>query len=251
MEFTKIAALVALAITSTGAHAVLDSNGLSIYNDAVTTYGYTSANSTTEWYVSSNGSLADSFFTMGGSKYKQTLDTQFAYLYSGTYLPLDGTVQPSVATFTYHQAPGSLNTTGTSILSTSGDTATVDMSGLTWTWYNEPPISLGAGAWSTGFTNGVGNITCAASSGCAIGSEYTLTYTATIPMGDTYSSYGGVKFYLELHGIAGCTPEGCGSFATPPAIPEASTYGMMLAGLSLVGYMVRRKAVTINNPLPA
>lgn len=242
MKFTmtKIAALATMAFASTGAHAVLNSgygSGFTIHNDAVTSYNTTSSS----WYISSDGALADSFFTMGGSKAKQALDTQYAYI-SGTsnVVNLNGSIESTFATFTYYGAPGSFKSTGTgfSILSASGDSAQIDMSGLTMHWFTD--IALGTGAWSTGYTDGVGNLTCSTGSGCGNGSDYTLKYTATLPVDAPYS--GGVKFYLELHGIAGCTPEGCGPFETsPPAIPEASTYGMMLAGLGLVGAMARRR----------
>lgn len=254
MKFTNLAALVAMIVSSNGAHAVLSNsadNGLTIDNDAVTSYGYNSANNTTEWYVSGNGSFADSFFTMGGNKNKQAVDSQFAYLTAGTqyyhddlhgtyvgdtYLSLDGATQPNIATFTFFSNQGSLKTTGTgvSILSASGDTATVDMSGLTINWYGTD-YALGTGAWSTGYTHGVGNITCEAGGGCERGSAYTLKYTATLPADAPY--LGSFKFYLELHGMVGCTVEGCPT----PTIPEASTYAMMLAGLGLVGLMVRRR----------
>ena len=72
------------------AHAVLSSTSyLTIQNDAVTAYGVDPAGSPTasaSWYVSSDGPLADSFFTMGGSKSKLLVDGQFAYLYNGSRL---------------------------------------------------------------------------------------------------------------------------------------------------------------------
>jgi len=37
------------------------------------------------------------------------------------------------------------------------------------------------------------------------------------------------------------TADGMASFANPAPVPEASTYGMMLAGLGLVGFMARRR----------
>ena len=180
-------------------------------------------------YVSSNGPMLDSFFTMGGNKAPVNLSTQFAYLYNGADLTLTGATQSNIATWTYYDGTGSSYTSGTgiSILSASGDTATVNMSGWKISWTVTMNIPLGDLAWSTGYTDGVGNITCAAGSGCAVGSAYTLTYTATVPFGDP-TGFGGVKYYLELHGTVG-------------AVPEASTYGMMLAGLGLVGVMARRR----------
>ena len=88
---TKIAALAAMAIASSGAHAVLTSfNTLSIENDAVTSYDI----SNTSFHASSNGDLLDSFFTAGGSTKKQVIDSQFAYLYSGAAFTLTGPPSP-------------------------------------------------------------------------------------------------------------------------------------------------------------
>jgi hypothetical protein len=92
----------------------------------------------------------------------------------------------------------------------------------------------------------VGNLTCTAGSGCAVGSAYTLKYTATVPLGDP-SGFGGVKYYLELHGCVGweCaffeSSSGVNPNWAPAAIPEASTYGMMLSGLGVIGVMARRR----------
>lgn len=238
MKFTmsKIAALAAMAITSPGAHAVLTSfNTLSIQNDAVTTYGYNAASSTTEWYVSSNGPLADSFFAFN-NKTRQLIDSQFAYLYNGTALTLTGATQSNIATFTHQGLPGSYQTltTGISILWASGDSATVDMRGWAVDWDIQQDIPLGSLAWgsyTTGvpYVSGVGNILCDTGSGCSAGSNYTLKYTAGVPDGCP-SCFGYVPYYLELHGIVG-------------AVPETSTYGLMLAGLGLVGFTVRRRKV--------
>jgi len=230
MKFTttKIAASVALVISAGNAQAVLTgTNTLSIQADAVT--GQTTSGND---FVSSDGPLVDSFFIAdgyGGSKTKDILGTQYAFLYNGTDLTLTGATQSNMATFRFYGAPGSLETLGTgiSILSASGDTASLNMSGLKWLWNGVGPVPIGTGAWSSGYTNGVGNLTCAAGSGCAVGSAYTLQYTATIPAGDA-SGIGGTKFYYELHGTVG-------------AVPEATTYGMMLAGLGLIGVAVRRR----------
>lgn len=244
--FTKIAASVAMVAAAGGAQATLYSpNHLSIENDAVTTYGFNPANSTTGWYVSSNGPLADSYFTMGGSKTRQALDTQYAYI-SGTpnLLDLNGSIESTLGTFTYYGAPGSIDTGsvgGLSIISASGDTALIDMWNWKVDWNGIQDIPMGTGAWSAGYTNGVGNLTCTAGSGCAFGSSYTLTYTATVPVGNP-SGFGGVKYYLELHGVV-CTPECFPVYEEPPisTIPEASTYGMLLAGLGVIGVVARRR----------
>ncbi len=225
MKFTmtRIAALAAMAITSPGAHAVLTSfNTLSIQNDAVTSYNATSSS----FYVSSDGPMLDSFFTLNGSKTPIGIGYQYAYLYNGAALTLTGATQSNIATFTLSGISGSYETIGTGIiiLSASGDTATVDMSGWGVEW-NDIITPLGTGAWSTGYTSGVGNLTCTVGSGCAAGSAYTLKYTASVPNPDPWLV---TKYYLELHGTVG-------------AVPEASTYAMMLAGLGLVGAMARRR----------
>lgn len=122
--------------------------------------------------------MLDSFFTMGGSKEKLLLGTQYSYLYNGAELTLTGATQSNIATWTYYDAPGSSKTTGNgiSILSASGDTATVNMSGLKIEWNSIDAIPLGGLAWSAGYTSGVGNITCTTGSGCAVDSAYALTY---------------------------------------------------------------------------
>jgi hypothetical protein len=61
------------------------------------------------------------------------------------------------------------------------------------------------------------------------GTAYTLDYTATVPAGDP-SGFGGTQYALHLTGIVNAAP-----------VPEASTYGMMLAGLGLVGFAARRR----------
>lgn len=233
-KLTKIAALAVMAFASTGAHAVLtSSNTLSIQNDAVT-----GKDSSGNWTVLSNGALVDSFFTMGGNKNKLAIDQQFAYITGTTAMTLTGASQSPFATFTYYGAPGdnaantvNMGTSGLSIISASGDTASINMSGWKVDWNSIMNIPMGTGAWSTGYTSGVGNLTCTAGSGCAVGSDYTLKYTATVPVGDP-SGFGTVKYYAELHGVVG-------------AVPEASTYGMMLAGLGLVGFAVRRRKQVI------
>jgi hypothetical protein len=222
------AAVLGLALATGSAQAALSSNvTLTIVNDAVTSY---TASGTA--YVSSDGPLLDSFFTLGNtSQTKDAVELQFAYLYNGASLSLDGTIQSNIAMFSLFGQAGSFKTLGTgiSILSASGDTATLDISGWTVDWYDQTNVPAGGGAWSSGYTNGIGNLTCDAGSGCAPGSGYTLKYTATFPPGDAFS-LGGVPLYLELHGEVG-------------AVPEASTYAMMLAGLGLISIVARRRRV--------
>lgn len=229
-KMTKIAALAAMAFASAGAQAALTSSSyLTIENDAVTAFTGVS------YTVTSNGPLLDSYFTMGGSVKKLAIDTQFAYI-DGTanVMNLNGSIEGAVGTFTYYGASGSNDsgpTGGFSVLSTGVDSATIDMTNWKVDWNGVLDIPMGTGAWLAGTSNGVGNLTCTAGSDCAVGSAYTLKYSATVPVGDA-SGFGGVKYYLELHGQVG-------------AVPEASTYGMMLAGLGLVGFAVRRRKSVI------
>jgi hypothetical protein len=58
------------------------------------------------------------------------------------------------------------------------------------------------------------------------GHAYTLDYTATVATGHP-SGFGDVRYALHLEGVV--------------AVPEASTWGMMLAGLGLVGVAARAR----------
>jgi hypothetical protein len=111
---------------------------------------------------------------------------------------------------------GAHSTTGALEIAWDGlsNTATVDMRDWRWNW-NGGTYDMGAGdpallnnqdgIWGNG--------------------DDTLDYT-TIMTG----SFAGVEYGLHLVGSASLTP-----------VPEASTYGMMLAGLGLVGFAVRRR----------
>ena len=136
-KMTKIAALAAMAFASPSVHAVLTSfNTLSIQNDAVTDLNPDTRTST--YIIVSNGSLLDSFFTYGGSKAPIALNTQYSFVYSGpTAMTLTGASQSNITTFLYYSAGGdnatntvSMGTSGLSIISASGDSASINMSGL-------------------------------------------------------------------------------------------------------------------------
>lgn len=96
-------------------------------------------------------------------------------------------------------------------------TATVDMAGWTVAW-NAGSIDMGAGALAV-LSMGANNVWG--------GGDDTLDYSAVVPSG----GFTGVAYSLHLVGSAN----------NIAAVPEASTYGMMLAGLGLVGFAVRRR----------
>jgi len=84
------------------------------------------------------------------------------------------------------------------ILSDDGEgTVTVDLSGWDVSWNNIVSIPLNARAHTPGFSDSVGQMTCAVD--CAIGDSYILEYSATVPAGDP-SGFGNVKYFLHLEG---------------------------------------------------
>ncbi|MBC2732195.1 PEP-CTERM sorting domain-containing protein [Thiobacillus sp.] len=102
------------------------------------------------------------------------------------------------------------------------NTATVHMAGWQVAW-NGGVIDMGAGADAIINLGGDG----------LGGNNDTLDYSAIVPSG----GFAGVQYGLHLQGNA--------TLAVPAPIPEASTYGMMLAGLGLVGFAVRRRKQAI------
>lgn len=129
----------------------------------------------------------------------------------------------------------------------TGGTDGLTMGGWRVAWAEVPSINMGTLGTGGTWVNGAGSpisaptncatigMSCAAyTNGMAqfswdgvYGSNYTLDYIAVVPLGDP-SGFGGTQYALHLEG-------------TVQAVPEASTYGMMLAGLGLVGFAVRRR----------
>ena len=104
---------------------------------------------------------------------------------------------------------------------TGSTVAGLDFSGWSLTFAGVV-YEMGSGAWGSGFTDGVANFAWDGS----YGSRYTLDYAATVPV--PQGAFGSTVYRLHLEG-------------TVQAVPEASTWGMMLAGLGLVGLAVRRR----------
>lgn len=134
----------------------------------------------------------------------------------------------------------------------TGGTAGLDFSGWRVAWATVPEINMGslgtAGTWVNGSGTPISapsncaaiGMSCAAySNGVAqfswdgnYGSNYALDYIAVVPIGDP-SGFGGTQYALHLEGTV--------MQGAVAAVPEASTYGMMLAGLGMVGFAVRRR----------
>lgn len=149
---------------------------------------------------------------------------------------------------------GFLGNTGSDFLVTgvTGDTVTgLDFSGWRVTWNGIPSLDMGGGLqdcetpsdgvcvqyypgaygqpgtsvdYDGVHNNGTGIATFAWDG--VYGHAYTIDYLATVPKADPYG-FGGVGYLLHLQGVV--------------AVPEASTYGMLLAGLGLVGFAARRR----------
>lgn len=123
-------------------------------------------------------------------------------------------------------------TSAASVITSAGNTATIDMSGWNVTWSGIPSIPMGSGSWNplvaqsgpTGFSNGVAVMACNVD--CAVGDTYTLNYSATVPLGDA-SGFGGVKYFLHLQGTIAA-----GSVNAVPVPAAAWLFGSGLLGLA-------------------
>lgn len=114
--------------------------------------------------------------------------------------------------------------------SSFSNTGSVDMSGWMVTW-NGQQVDLSTGAWQVLSSSGSGMPTSGYTNGTGIfnwsglyGDSYTLDYTATVLSGP----FLGIQWALHLEGEV-------------LPVPEPSTYGMMLAGLGLVGGAAARR----------
>jgi hypothetical protein len=102
-------------------------------------------------------------------------------------------------------------------------------------WNTTSSFNLTSGFWTPTNCTTIGVACSGYANGSAVftwdgvyGHTYKLDYTATVPSG----SFIGSQYLLHLTGtvLQGTAP-----------VPEASTYGMMLAGLGVVAFAVRRR----------
>lgn len=225
---TKVATVAILAAAATSAHAVNLNNGDMLSITAGVPVFDANGNQTN---VSPG-----SFFAMdlnADSKIQGTEKTQLSQGTTGITIGKSNTALGEItAAWPFSGATG-YDWVSTAI---TGGTGGLNMSGWTVNW-NGGNIDMGAGgAWQV--LNGAGGAmpTSGYTNSTAIfgwdgvyGHTYTLDYTATVPSG----GFAGTQYGLHLTGTVTA-----GAIAP---IPEASTYGMMLAGLGLVGFAVRRR----------
>ena len=228
---TKVAAVAILAVSANAAQAVGPVDGHTHNGDVLTIQSG----------VTSNGAFvigSGSFFGMDtNANFKVSVAEATAITGLSGYTI--GQTTPTAATsaidsWFFNAGFGENYVTGTPI--TGSTTAGLNMTGLTVFWGGNV-IPMGFTAWQSSLVNpttnnimaNIGqtytNSTANFNWSGVYGSAYTLDYTAVVPAG---APFAGTQYYLHLQG-------------TVNAVPEASTYGMMLAGLGLVGGMVARR----------
>lgn len=117
-------------------------------------------------------------------------------------VPLAGNIDEPWAFFGNQGAHQTVS--DSNVLTTSGDSATVDFSGWGITWNSIQNIDMSTGAWN-GNAEGVANVACASGSACGNGASYTLDYSATTSSGDP-SGYSSVRYALHLEGVISTVP---------------------------------------------
>jgi len=243
MNFTKT--IFALAIGSVGIMGAMSAHAVAV--NTGDTLGITAGVT----LFDANGyqtNVTGSWFAMDNDKNSKLAGTEKVALSEGTTGLVIGTTTSAGASHAGAVAAGDTNAitdpwaffgnTGSDYLTVAvtGDTVSgLNLSGWTVTWNGVAAIPMGSGAWTPTNAASAGVATGTYTNGTAkfswdgvYGSMYTLDYMGTVPVGDA-SGFGGVQYALHLTGT------------TVAAVPEASTYGMMLAGLGLVGFMASRR----------
>ena len=219
MQFKQTLLALAIGVTAMSAHAATLKNG-----DILT-------------IAAGTGTATSSSFTPTGGSFFAMLGA------GGALIPGSGTSGGIVigATTTPGQIDQAWSFAGNPGLDfaatpiTGGTTTGLNFSGWT-VYYGGGNINMGSNAWTTPtksfdyvtngntFTNGVANFSWDG----VYGHTYTLTYHAAVPSNSP--AYANIKYDLNLTGTVVAAP-----------VPEASTYGMMVVGLGLVGAAVMRR----------
>jgi hypothetical protein len=192
-----------------------------------------------------------SFFTMGGNTTVVTpgLDGQFITGHQGLILGLsqmptgshagepDGSENPAIDNpwSFFGNAGMHGNQSVSNVLTASGNTATVDLSGwyVAWNGFDTPGVNpaagtdLSSGAWFGSTVDGVAQVTCGLD--CGDGDSYTLIYSATTECSEPSTV---------------CTPYLLNLTGTISAVPIPSAIWLFGSGLmALAGAARFRKAV--------
>lgn len=236
MNITKIAMALALTVGASAAHAFSVNTGDQLtINPGVTGGPYNFVQATGgSWFGMDNSGDGD---IQPGERVALQTGTD-GIVIGATTTALAGTFHNGnptgaeplgaiVKSWAFFSSTGTnFNTTGI-----TGDTVNgLDFSGWHVAWNDVASINMGAGAWGTGFNEGKANFSWDG----VYGDAYSLDYHGTVPLNDP-SNFGGVAYAVHFEGVV--------NQAAP--VPEASTYGMMLAGLGLIGFAVRRRKSTI------
>ena len=192
-----------------------------------------------------------SFFTMGGGTVVNApgFDGQFITGHQGLVLgtiqtpsgshsgAINGTENPTIDNpWIFFNSTGMSGTeSNTNVLSASGNTATVDLSGWVIAWdgldsaAGVPTVPIGSGAWFGTTTDGVAQVTCGFD--CGDGDTYSLLYSATaLPDPNTCINCS-TLYLLNLTG-------------TISAVPVPAAVWLFGSGLiGLMGFACRRKAI--------
>jgi hypothetical protein len=244
MKFAKT--LMAVAIGSAGivgamsAHAVTLTNGdkltITAGARATTAYGSPAAFATGSWFgMDTNGpgviSKTEQTLLASGTDGLVIGSTTAPGAYHGG-ASLPGDTGPFVASWDFASSTGTNyfnSAIGSAPVQT--DATHINFDALDVAWNTSSSFNMGTGSWTPTNCANIGVACSGYADGSAVfswdgtyGHAYTLDYSATVPSG----GFAGTKYFMHLEG-------------TVQPVPEASTYGMMLAGLGLVALAVRRR----------